>query len=111
MGQIGVVLTVKVVKHPELRDKNPNEPVYRRWDRPNQPPLATTTQVRNITGWINWKRAKRNLETKHGLRLGIPNVGTLREKGGNYAHDGTKKLKNPRHIGDKREDYRKKNHP
>ena len=42
--------------------------------------MATTTQVRNITGRINWKRAKRNRETKHGLRLGILNVGTLREK-------------------------------
>ena len=41
--------------------------------------MATTTQVR-ITGRINWKRAKRNRETKHGLRLGLLNVGTLREK-------------------------------
>ena len=42
--------------------------------------MATTTQERNITGRINWKRAKRNLEMKHGLRLGILNIGTLREK-------------------------------
>ena len=42
--------------------------------------VATTTQVRNKTGRINWKRAKRNLETHYGLRLGILNVGTLREK-------------------------------
>ena len=42
--------------------------------------MATTTQARNKTGRINWKRAKRNLETNYGLRLGILNVGTLREK-------------------------------
>ena len=35
-GRIGAVLTaVKVVKHHELRDKDPNEPLYRKWDRPS----------------------------------------------------------------------------
>ena len=34
-----------------------------------------------------------------------------RKRGGNYPLDGTKKFKNPTHIGDKREDHRKKNHP
>ena len=42
--------------------------------------MATTTEPKNKTGRINWKRAKRNLETNYGLRLGILNVGTLREK-------------------------------
>ena len=59
--------------------------------------MATTTQVRNITGRINWKRAKRNLETKHGLLLGILNVG------GNYPLDGTNKLKKILGISEKRE--------
>ena len=36
LGRIGAVLTaVKVVKHHELRDKDPNEPLYRKWDRPS----------------------------------------------------------------------------
>ena len=36
LGRIGTVLTaVKVMKHHELRDKDPNEPLYRKWDRPS----------------------------------------------------------------------------
>ena len=70
---------------------------------------ATITQVRNKAG-----RIKRNYdtETKKGLRSGILNVGTLREKEEYiilaYPVGGTKQFENPRHIGNKREDDRKK---
>ena len=55
-------------------------------------------------------------ETKPGneLRITIRNTecrNITRKRGGNYPLDGTNKFKNPRHIGDKREDHRKKNHP
>ena len=42
--------------------------------------IATTTQTKNKTGQIHWKRAKLNMETKYGLRIGIQNIKTLREK-------------------------------
>ena len=41
--------------------------------------VATTTLTQNNRRF-KWKRAKRNLETKYGLHIGILNIGTLREK-------------------------------
>ena len=55
----------------------------------------------------------REMEPGNEIRITIPTEcwNDTRKTGGNYSLDGTKKLKNPRHIGDKREDHRKKNHP
>ena len=41
--------------------------------------FATTTLTKN-NGRTKWKPAKRNPETKYGLRIGILNIGTLRER-------------------------------
>ena len=83
--KINLLLSSMVQRHQELRARAPTEILEKsRGTGPasrHRITLATATQTKNKTGRIHWKRAKRNMETKYGLRIiGILIIGTLREK-------------------------------
>ncbi len=73
--------------------------------------IATTTQTKNKTGRIHWKRAKRNMETKYGLRIGILNIGLLERERRSHPTYGGEKTGYIWNIGYKGKDRLEKSHP